>query len=67
MSNMTPRERALRSLNHKEPDRVPIDVGGSHDSTFLEESYQGIQIFKNCRLCKTANPYCVVYFRRRNL
>ena len=32
MSNMTPRERALRSLNHKEPDRVPIDVGGSHDS-----------------------------------
>lgn len=58
MSNMTPRERALRSLNHKEPDRVPIDVGGSHDSTFLEESYQGIQNFlKTNDRGKTANPW----------
>ena len=55
---MTPRERALRSLNHKEPDRVPIDVGGSHDSTFLEESYQGIQNFlKTNDRGKTANPW----------
>jgi hypothetical protein len=26
---MTPRERVLATLNHKEPDRVPITLGGS--------------------------------------
>ena len=26
---MTPRQRVLKSLNHEEPDRVPIDLGGN--------------------------------------
>ena len=26
---MTSRERVLLALNHKEPDRVPVDLGGS--------------------------------------
>ena len=26
---MNPRERVLAALNHKEPDRVPIDCGGA--------------------------------------
>ena len=26
---MTPRERVAAALNHKEPDRVPISLGGS--------------------------------------
>ena len=26
---LTPRERVLKSLNHQEPDRVPIDFGGN--------------------------------------
>ncbi len=26
---MTPRERVLAALNHREPDRVPIDLGGN--------------------------------------
>lgn len=25
---LTPRERVIKALNHKEPDRVPIDLGG---------------------------------------
>lgn len=25
---MTPRERVLAALNHREPDRAPIDLGG---------------------------------------
>ncbi len=29
---MTSRERVLASLNHQEPDRVPIDFGGVHTS-----------------------------------
>lgn len=28
MAEMTSRERVLATLNHKEPDRVPIDIGG---------------------------------------
>ncbi|UCF73468.1 MAG: hypothetical protein JSW35_03155, partial [Deltaproteobacteria bacterium] len=28
MKQMTPRERVLASLNHEEPDRVPLDLGG---------------------------------------
>lgn len=41
----TPRERAVMALHHEEPDRVPIDVGGTHDTTFLEKSYRNIQQF----------------------
>ncbi len=26
---MTPRERMLKALNHEEPDRIPIDLGGN--------------------------------------
>ena len=29
MTSMTPRERVVLALNHKEPDRVPISLGGS--------------------------------------
>jgi hypothetical protein len=25
---MTSRERVVRALNHEEPDRVPLDIGG---------------------------------------
>lgn len=32
---MTSRERVLRALNHREPDRVPIDVGGSVGATAI--------------------------------
>lgn len=28
MNEMTPRERVLAAINHQEPDRVPIDLGG---------------------------------------
>ncbi len=30
---MTSRERVLAALNHKEPDKVPIDLGGTICST----------------------------------
>jgi uroporphyrinogen decarboxylase len=26
---MTPRDRVLAALDHREPDRVPIDLGGN--------------------------------------
>ena len=35
---MTPRERVVATLNHKEPDRVPITLGGSANH-LTEERY----------------------------
>jgi uroporphyrinogen decarboxylase len=36
---MTPRERVLLALNHKEPDRVPIDLGATIVSSIVKSSY----------------------------
>lgn len=36
---MTPRERILASLNHQEPDRVPIDFGGHRSSGIAAIAY----------------------------
>ena len=34
----TSRERVLESLNHKEPDRIPIDLGGTVMSGIMAET-----------------------------
>jgi uroporphyrinogen decarboxylase len=36
---MNPRERVTLALNHKEPDRIPIDLGGSICSSIHRSSY----------------------------
>lgn len=36
---MTPRERVLLALNHKEPDRVPIDLGATIISSIHKNAY----------------------------
>ncbi len=36
---MTPRERVMLALNHKEPDRVPIDLGGTIISSIAKSTY----------------------------
>ncbi len=36
---MTPRERVARALNHREPDRVPIDLGATIVSSIVKKSY----------------------------
>jgi uroporphyrinogen decarboxylase len=36
---MTPRERVLRSLNHQEPDRVPLDLSGHRSSGISAIAY----------------------------
>jgi uroporphyrinogen decarboxylase len=40
--NMTSRERIWSSLNHKEPDRVPVDLGGSIVTSICKEAYQDL-------------------------
>jgi uroporphyrinogen decarboxylase len=42
MATMTHRERVLRALTHQEPDRVPLDLGGSRSSSLVVEAYEGL-------------------------
>ena len=36
---MNPRERVVAALSHREPDRVPIDLGGSSTSSIAASTY----------------------------
>jgi len=36
---MNPRERVMLALNHKEPDRIAIDLGGSICSSIHKKAY----------------------------
>lgn len=36
---MTGRERILAAINHREPDRTPLDLGGAADSSMVIEAY----------------------------
>jgi uroporphyrinogen decarboxylase len=40
--SMNHRERAVTALNHKEPDRVPIDLGSNRNTSILIEPYQAL-------------------------
>ena len=40
---MTPRERVLAALNHQEPDRVPIDLGGTRQSGIAASAYHQLK------------------------
>jgi uroporphyrinogen decarboxylase len=40
---MTPRERVLTSLNHEEPDRVPLFIGTSGATTVLGPGYERLK------------------------
>ncbi|MBN1661131.1 MAG: uroporphyrinogen-III decarboxylase [Anaerolineae bacterium] len=41
--SMTPRERVLAALAHRQPDRVPIDVGGTSFSTVIGQAYERLK------------------------
>ena len=43
MAEMTPRERVWAALNHQEPDRVPLDIGGGASTTVIEEGYENLK------------------------
>lgn len=40
---MTSRERVLLALNHKEPDRVPLDIGGMAQSGLHNKAYAALR------------------------
>jgi uroporphyrinogen decarboxylase len=42
MHEMTSRERVDAALNHQEPDRVPLDIGGGQSSSLSVEAYEAL-------------------------
>ena len=66
MSQMTSRQRVLAALNHKEPDRVPIDLGGMGNMTCWHEKtdasvkaalgYDGQEQILNSFITRTVRP-----------
>lgn len=59
---MTSRERVTLALNHKPPDRVPIDLG-ARTTTIIEEGYEKLKRYLNIKSktrCFTYTSRCVV-------
>ena len=40
---MTHRERVIAALSHKEPDKIPIDLASTRDSSIVVESYERLK------------------------
>ena len=40
---MLSKERVLKAINHEEPDRVPIDVGGTRQSGIAASTYHRLK------------------------
>ena len=42
MKELSSRERIIKTLNHQEPDRVPIDIGGCSANLIHENAYKNL-------------------------
>lgn len=42
---MTSRDRVLTALRHREPDRVPFDLSGTHVTAIAHEAYQNLRAY----------------------
>ena len=43
MSGMTSRERVIAALSHRQPDRIPLDLGGTRNSGMVAEGYDRLK------------------------
>jgi uroporphyrinogen decarboxylase len=43
VTELTPRERVWRAINHQEPDRVPLDIGGGASTSIVVEGYDRLK------------------------
>ena len=50
MNSYSHRERVITALNHKEPDRIPRDLGG-RVSTMMENAYIALKKYLNLDEC----------------
>jgi uroporphyrinogen decarboxylase len=49
MAAMTHRERVLCALNHQEPDRVPLDLGGNRSTSLVVETCESLNRYLGIR------------------
>lgn len=42
---MTPRERVIKALNHEQPDRIPLDLGGTESSGMTGIAYNRLRSY----------------------
>ncbi len=60
---MTHRERILAALSHHEPDRVPIDLGGTESSGLTAAAYTALKRHLGLPIgCRILDPYQHVVF-----
>ena len=43
MAEMTSRERVIAAINHREPDRVPFDIGSGGSTSIVIEGYENLK------------------------
>jgi len=43
MSELTPRERVRRAVQHQEPDRVPLDLGTTTSTTMVDGAHERLK------------------------
>lgn len=55
----THRERMLAALNHEEPDRVPIDLGGAEFTTITLSGYERLK--KHLGVTEPTDPMSVIH------
>jgi uroporphyrinogen decarboxylase len=48
-TNMSSRERILKALNHQEPDRVPLDIGGCSQTGIQVNAYERLINYLNIK------------------
>jgi uroporphyrinogen decarboxylase len=46
------RERVIATLNHKEPDRIPLDLGGTIVSSITKNAYIGLKKYLGLEIGK---------------
>jgi len=54
---VNPRERILTALNHKEPDKVPIDLGATENTTITRIAY--INLRRSLGMVDDREPYII--------
>ena len=43
MRAMTSRERVVAAVNHEEPDRVPLDIGGGSGTSIVADGHEQLK------------------------
>lgn len=49
VDKMSSRERVIQTLNHKEPDMVPLDIGGGTSTSIVVEGYEKLKSHLNVK------------------